>query len=80
MTVTKIHAPFTPEQVAELNEYQHRGNVHPFTCGRTPRSAHKDGEGVLIAAAAGWYCPDDDYTQDWAFGFMAHHYDVQDVI
>lgn len=64
-------APWTPEQVANLNAYQRSGRMHPFTCGSpgyhdTPQSP------VLIAHEDGWFCPAPlcDYTQNWAHGFM----------
>lgn len=67
----KTEAPFVAEQVNSLNDYQRSGVFHPFTCGRDPRSAHSDGEGILVARRDGWMCPDDDYTQTWAHDFMA---------
>lgn len=69
-TITK---EFTQEQVDMLNIYQLARYMHPFTCGSGNRTDehHKDGEGILIATADGWKCPFCDYTQDWAYGFMA---------
>jgi hypothetical protein len=63
-----VQAPFTEEQVSNLNQYQSAGVMHPFTCGE----AHK-GEVLLVATTGGWVCADPscDYTQDWAHGFMA---------
>lgn len=61
-----VRAPFTPEQVEQLNRYQQGGWMHPFTCG-VGTGRHLD----LVATEAGWICPDCDYTQDWAHGFMA---------
>ena len=57
-----MKAPFTPEQVVLLNQFQNLGTVHPFTC--------KCGEN-LIATENGWICDKCDYTQDWAHDFMA---------
>lgn len=60
-------APWTHEQVANLNAWQERGDRPPFTCGR-------DGCGeVLAAVPEGWVCPSEtcDYTQNWAHNFMA---------
>lgn len=67
-----VYAPFTAEQVANLNEFQTAGFVHPFTCGgnRTDEH-HKDGQGVLVATEAGWHCPYCPYTQQIAHDFMA---------
>jgi hypothetical protein len=59
----KIVAPWTPEQVAQLNRYQTLGVMHPFTCPR--------GHGDLTATPDGWVCSGCAYTQDWAHLFMA---------
>ena len=61
----KITTPFTEEQVEALNAYQEEGRFHPFTCGNDSR--HRN----LVATPEGWRCPDCDYTQNWAHGFMA---------
>jgi NAD+ synthetase len=72
-----IVAPFTNEQVQNLNEYQKLGIVHPFTC-CSPENIHEcerscgKGEGILIATNNGWVCPCGKYTQDWAHAFMAN--------
>ena len=73
-----IFAPFSPEQVQRLNEWQtHTGThmpFHPFTCGyrgETPHGREGGDTGVLIATEAGWVCPSCDYTQNWAHAFMA---------
>ncbi|GAA3590896.1 hypothetical protein [Streptomyces osmaniensis] len=68
----KIRAPWTPEQVTALNEFQQRGGIHPFTCG----GDHAPGSPLLVAYADGWRCPQPygeacDYRQDWAHAFMA---------
>lgn len=66
-------APFTPEQVVALNDYQRARRFHPFTCGNN-RGTHPfyDGDkGVLVATVRGWICMFCDYTQDWAHPFMA---------
>ena len=76
-----IHAPFAPEQVQRLNEWQTQTGpdmpFHPFTCGNRGELAHgREGgdTGVLIATEAGWVCPSCDYTQDWAHVFMAERW------
>lgn len=70
----KIYAPFTPEQVDGLNEYQKSRAMHPFTC------AHREGHpfepefgdhGVLRAKESGWHCEYCEYTQGWAWEFMS---------
>lgn len=63
----KIHAPFTREQVAALNDWQRCGWVHAFTCEN--RASHV-GEGELVATLTGWICPQCTYTQDWAHSLM----------
>ena len=66
-----IKAPWTPEQVKALNEFQQSEHWHPFTCGGNNRDEkHLDGEGVLVATAYGWVCPYCDYEQDYAYEFM----------
>ena len=66
-----IVAPFTPEQVAGLNNYQNRGELHPFTC-RCGRN--------LLATVTGWVCdgPGCDYTQNWAWAWMAVNQTTQE--
>lgn len=60
-----IKAPFTEEQVKNLNAYQKRGQFHPFTCcGQGPadkctrRMMEFDGsdesDGLLKATTDGW--------------------------
>jgi len=69
--VKVVKAPWTPEQVAALNEFQTAENGHPFTCGgnRTDKY-HLDGQGVLVATVYGWVCPYCDYEQDFAYDMM----------
>lgn len=64
-----VWSPFTPEQVANLNGFQHESYMHPFTCGNDQcRRTHRD---PLTAVADGWVCGHCDYIQHWAFSFMA---------
>jgi hypothetical protein len=65
MPLEQLRAPWTDDQVAALNAYQHTGYFHPFTCGND--STHR----VLVATPTGWICEDCDYRQDWAHAFMA---------
>lgn len=60
-----MKAPFTDEQVRNLNDYQRASFMHPFTCGVCSDD--------LIAEREGWRCPTPGctYTQDWAHDFMA---------
>jgi hypothetical protein len=66
-----LETPWEPEQVEQLNRYQHTANVHPYTCGK--RDAHPWNEGVLVAEPGGWVCPVEtcDYAQNWAHDFSA---------
>lgn len=66
MNMAKLFAPWTPEQVQHLNEWQMAGFVHPFTC----RNDHK-GDRILYAKEDGWHCWTCDYRQDWCHDFMA---------
>ncbi|MFF1284352.1 hypothetical protein ACFVY4_26870 [Streptomyces sp. NPDC058299] len=68
---TFVAAPWTDDQVANLNRYQRAGVFHPFTCGR--RDEHRSDPGVLVAERDGWRCPAADcgYRQTWAHLFMA---------
>lgn len=59
-----ITAPFTMEQVVRLNEFQHLGIMHEFTC------PHPCKNRTLIATLDGWVCPCGEYRQYWAHGFM----------
>ena len=56
---------WTDEQCFELNAHQHRGDMHPYTCGNDSR--HRP----LIATRQGWRCADCDYTQNWAHNMPA---------
>jgi ABC-type lipoprotein export system ATPase subunit len=58
------HAPWTDEEVENLNKYQAAGVFHPFTC---PHHSQQD---VLVATHEGWVCSHCDYKQDWAHDFM----------
>ena len=63
-----IKAPWTPEQVVHLNNWQLSNRVHPFTCGK---ERHKGAlSDILVATENGWICNHCDYTQDWAHEFM----------
>lgn len=52
------HPPrWSDDQCFALNAHQHRGDIHPYTCGNDSR--HRP----LIATPRGWKCVDCDYTQ-----------------
>lgn len=55
-----IKAPWSAQQVDELNRSQADENSHGYTC---PSNIHEDR--ALIATEAGWVCPACSYTQDW---------------
>ena len=61
-------APWTPEQVQSLNDFQEMKPMHPFTHGNDD-----DGEEeILVAEEDGWHCPNHpEYTQDWCWPWMA---------
>lgn len=63
-----ITAPWTPEQVENLNGFQRSGWYHPFTCGND--TCRTQDRSPLTATAGGWTHPC-GYTQDWAHQFMA---------
>lgn len=77
--MSQIKAPWTDEQVANLNSFQESGQFHPFTCGgdrgdaaHTAYAAEHGGDkGQLVATKEGWVCPVCGYTQEWAHDFMA---------
>lgn len=68
-----VIAPFTPEEVEGLRSYQGAPWYHPFTCANRGDGKHRRGPrdyGVLEPSPEGWFCPDCDYTQDWANKYM----------
>jgi len=58
MVSERVTAPWTEEQVAALNEYQHSGCFHPYTCPFNSGAC-------LVATREGWVCEHCGYTQDW---------------
>lgn len=67
-----IKAPFTPEQVETLNEWQSSNSVHPFICSGPGEIFGCYGNCKLSATREGFICPCEKYTQDWAHDFMAN--------
>jgi Lar family restriction alleviation protein len=66
---------WTAEQVANLDEFQKAGRMHPFTCGTKEKHPPLDDCGdvpddELFATERGWKCPTCDYRQFWAHDFM----------
>jgi hypothetical protein len=60
-----VEAPWTDEQVENLNRWQRAGHVHEFTCPNDHPASR-----VLVARKDGWYCPGCVYTQTWALDCM----------
>jgi len=72
--MTKIIAtrdqPWTDAQIAALNAWQARDDMHPFTCPNRGDPPHEPGD-ALTAGPNGWTCAKCGYKQNWAHGFMA---------
>jgi hypothetical protein len=80
-----VQAPWTDEQVANLNRWQNHGFMHGFTCGSGKRGDQDhvayaalhdlNDNGLLLATPQGWVCPVPScpYTQDWAHDFMVDY-------
>lgn len=82
MLSDRVEAPFTPDQVMALIDYQcglgkwKNQPMHEFTCqnrtdGNHGRLNGPGFNGMLIPTVRGWICPFCDYTQNWAHRFMA---------
>lgn len=64
----------TADQIENMNRYQTSRRFHPFTCPNRGDGEHREfngDKGALVATRRGWICPWCDYTQSWAYGFMA---------
>ncbi len=64
-----VHPPWDDKMVEKLNGFQQNPFAHPFTCGNS--DSHRDKDSLLVATANGWVCPSCEYTQDWAWAWMA---------
>lgn len=67
-------APWTDEEVANLEAWQRSSRVHPYTCGRcrdadTGERPLRD-DHLLVPTVDGWRCPTCDCRQDWCYGPM----------
>lgn len=63
MSHEPIYAPWTDQQVENLNLLQRHPNFHGYTCGSDVHLEHQ----LLIATNDGWICPlKCDYSQKWA--------------
>lgn len=67
--MSKIEAPFTELQIASINEYQHCGKFHPFTCAAC--KADENNDEPLVAFEYGMQCLYCPYVQKWVHDFMA---------
>jgi len=67
-----VHPPWDADMVSKLNGFQQNPFAHPFTCGNRDSAVHNGQESLLVATSNGWICPHCDYTQDWAWAWMAH--------
>lgn len=65
MKLKRIDAPWTQQQVDDLNAAQGSGYLHPYTCPGDLDTCHLHRE--LIATVEGWVCGCDKYRQTWAF-------------
>lgn len=67
----KSYAPWTQEQIVNLNAYQMNRHFHPMTCPRKEEHPPIEGErGRLLATHYGLVCPHCSYSQNWAHAFM----------
>lgn len=72
MSLTKIKAPFSDEQITALKKFQTEAPAHPFTCcsfDDCDRSEEKN-FGILIPNKSGFVCPCGKYRQRWAWQEM----------
>jgi hypothetical protein len=71
MKIEVLRAPWDPAQVQSLNEFQHGGDMHGYTCPRRSQTPH-DPSSQLLATPDGWVCPETgcQYTQDWAHAYV----------
>lgn len=60
-----VEAPWSQQQIENLNLWQQADHVHEFTC----PNVHAESR-VLIARADGWHCPGCAYKQTWAHAMM----------
>lgn len=68
-----LWAPWTKEQVDKLNDFQKKGEYHPFTC---PGGGHCPSR-ELKATIDGWVCACGLYEQSWCYDFMAGQTDTE---
>ena len=67
----KAQKLFTEAQVKSINDFQHAGIFHPFTCDNSECRGKEPNFGTLIATVDGLTCPTCDYKQNWVHSFMA---------
>ncbi len=70
--MSKVFAPFTPEQIAYLEIWQTGLGLHPFTCMGHNDCKHSEriDDGALIPTVDGWACPCGEYKQNWYRPYM----------
>lgn len=69
-----IKAPWSLQEIENLNRFQNSNRFHPYTCGSDNRmdKNHSNG-GILIATTEGWICSGCTYTQDWCLDIMIQY-------
>lgn len=71
----RSYAPWTDDELANLNRFQTLGFMHEFTCcspeeiPECQRRTKQNG-GMLTATTDGWVCPCGKYKQDWCYPYM----------
>jgi hypothetical protein len=60
-------APWTDQEVANINEFQRGGAFHPFTCA----CPHPQRNDRLVAHNDGLRCDHCGFTQTWVHSFMS---------
>ena len=71
-----LKAPWTTEQVDQLNINQGDSSLHPYTCGNKA-VYHNRLESALLATETGWACLGCGYIQDWCHAFSAKPFAVK---
>jgi hypothetical protein len=64
---------FTPDEVASLDAFQRKANLHSYTCPNRGDGNHRfvgNDLGMLYPTVRGWICAFCDYTQDHAHSYM----------
>lgn len=67
----KIRAPFSDEQVKNINQYQTQATFHPFTCCGYDGCKRDVNDGILTATKKYLICPCGKVKQKWVWEIMA---------